>query len=512
MELNMKTIHNKVIYILVLILFLGGCTRNFDEINTSPNDPESVATGFIFTYVEKNTMDFLRDEWAGGRMLFLLPQYWAQINYTDEDRYAFRTGVTDTWWRMMYTSAMNLERIIELNTDEETKNDVSAYGNNDNQIAAARILRAYIFSILTDAFGDVPYTQAFLANQNRQPAYDKQEDIYPDLINELKEAVAMIKTDEPGILFGDIIYDGDMTRWKKFGASLALRIAQRMEKRDGGAALAEIVSTYGADGFFTSNFDNAKFKYLGAGDDGPLYTAWFIDNRNDFTLAKPFTLILKGENDDLNEKTNPFFGLVDPRIYIYAPGDYEEIIGMPYGMPDDLTKQYSDNCPNFMEHPSVVQSATYAYTYMDYAEVCFILSEVNNWNQDWYEKGVRASMEDWGVDGAAIDAFVADMPAASEATVLTQKYVALYPQGEQGWFEYRRSGYPQMLLQPGEQTHVDSEGNAVFFEPLEGNGTSIPRKIPFPVEEYNINEESVKQAVQNMGGDGLDVRVWWDKQ
>lgn len=508
----MKTIHNKVIYILVLILFLGGCTRNFDEINTSPNDPESVATGFIFTYAEKNIMDNLRDEWAGGRMFFLLPQYWAQINYTDEDRYAFRTTVTDAWWRAMYTSAMNLERIIALNTDEETKNDALASGANENQIAAAMILKAYIFSVVTDALGDIPYTEAFQANQNRQPTYDSQADIYPDLINELKEAVAMINLDANGILFGDIIYDGDMMKWKKFGASLALRIAQRMEKRDNGAALAEIVSMYGPDGFFTSNDDNAKFEYLGAGDDGPLYTAWFIDNRNDFTLAKPFTLILKGENDDLNDKTNPFFGLVDPRIYIYAPGDYEEIIGMPYGMPDDITKTYSANCPDFKNNPSVVQSATFAYTYMDYAEVCFILSEVNNWNQEWYEKGVRASMEDWGVDGAAIDAFVADMPAASEATVLTQKYVALYPQGEQGWAEYRRSGYPMMLLQPGEQTHVDSEGNAVFFNPLEGGGVAIPRRITYPVEEYNINRESVNAAATNLGGDLLDNRVWWDMQ
>jgi hypothetical protein len=510
MELKMKTIRNKVIYILTLIIFLGGCTKNFDEINTDPNNPENVSTGYIFTYAEKNIMDNLRDEWAGGRMFFLLSQYWSQKNYTDEDRYAFRSSVIDNWWRAMYPTAMNLDRIIQLNTDEETKNDALASGANENQIAAAMILKVYIFSVLTDAFGDVPYSESFLGNENRQPAYDRQEIIYPDLIAQLKDAVGMINLDKNGILFGDIIYGGDMMKWKKFGASLALRLAQRMEKRDGGAALADIVSTYGNDGFFTSNEDNAKFAYVGAGDDGPLYTAWFTDNRDDFTLAKPFTLILKGENDDLNGKTNPFEGLMDPRIYIYAPGDYEEIIGMPYGMPDDLTQGYSDNCPNFKNNPSVVNSATYAYPFMDYAEVCFILSEYNGWDQTWYEKGVRASMEDWGVDGADIDAFVAAMPAASEATVLTQKYVALYLQGEQGWFEYRRTGYPKMLVQPGEITHVDSEGNNVIFEPLEGNGTAIPRKIPFPVEEYNINSTSVEAAVQAMGGDGLDVRVWWD--
>ena len=296
-----------------------------------------------------------------------------------------------------------------------------------------------------------------------------------------------------------------MLKWKKFGASLALRLAQRMEKRDGGAALADIVSTYGIDGFFTSNDDNAKFVYVGAGDNGPLYDAWFTENRNDFTLSKAFVTLLKGENDDLNGKINPFAGISDPRLPIFAPG-YDDIIGMPYGMPDGETQAFAENCPDFRNNPSVVQAATFGYTYMDYAEVCFILSEVNNWDQTWYEKGVRASMEDWGVASADIDAFIAAMPAASEATVLTQKYLALYIQGEQAWFEYRRTGQPEMLLKPGEIAN-----GSIVFEPLEGGGQAIPRKIPFPVEEYNINRERVQEAVAAMGGDGLDVRVWWDQ-
>jgi hypothetical protein len=501
----MKKFNFKSIFVLVLLTLMLGCTKNFDEINKDPNNPEEVATGYIFTYVQKNVMDNLRDEWAGGRMFFLLPQYWSQINYTDEDRYAFRTTVTDGFWRAMYTSAMNLQNIINLNTNEDTKTDALASGANENQIAAATILQAYIFSVLTDAFGDIPYSEAFLANENRTPKYDAQSEIYPDLINKLKEATNMINLNAQGIRFGDIMYGGDMLKWKKFGASLALRLAQRMEKRDGGAALADIVSTYGIDGFFTSNDDNAKFVYVGAGDNGPLYDAWFTENRNDFTLSKAFVTLLKGENDDLNGKINPFAGISDPRLPIFAPG-YDDIIGMPYGMPDGETQAFAENCPDFRNNPSVVQAATFGYTYMDYAEVCFILSEVNNWDQTWYEKGVRASMEDWGVASADIDAFIAAMPAASEATVLTQKYLALYIQGEQAWFEYRRTGQPEMLLKPGEIAN-----GSIVFEPLEGGGQAIPRKIPFPVEEYNINRVRVQEAVAAMGGDGLDVRVWWDQ-
>ncbi|NCC73108.1 MAG: SusD/RagB family nutrient-binding outer membrane lipoprotein, partial [Sphingobacteriia bacterium] len=316
----MKKFSKKSLIILALLTIMLGCTKNFEDINKDPNNPESVATGFIFTYVEKNVMDNLRDEWAGGRMFFLLPQYWSQINYTDEDRYAFRTTVTDAFWRAMYTSAMNLQNVINLNTNEETKTDALASGANENQIAAATILQMYIFSVLTDAFGDIPYSEAFQANQNRTPKYDPQSEIYPDMITKLINAVNMINLEADGIRFGDIIYDGDMAKWKKFGASLALRIAQRMEKRDNGAALDNVVNTFGADGFFTSNDENAKFAYVGAGDNGPLYDAWFTEARNDFTLSKAFVLLLKGENDDLNGKTNPFAGIADPRLAIYAPG------------------------------------------------------------------------------------------------------------------------------------------------------------------------------------------------
>lgn len=505
----MKTLHKKVFFILALLIMLGGCTKNYDVMNTDPNNPSSVETGFMFTYCEKNLMDNLRDEWAGGRMFFLLPQYWAQRNYTDEDRYAFRTTVTDAFWRAMYTTMMNLQTIINRNTDEP--GTTLGSGANENQIAAATILQVYIFSIMTDAFGDIPYTEAFQGAENRQPAYDKQSDIYPDLLNRLKGAVDMIALDKDGILMGDIIYNGDMALWKKFGNSLRLRIALRLANQDGGAALQQIVESVGADGFFTSNADNAKFTYLGAGDNGPLYDAWFTEARNDFTLARPLVLLLKGENDDQSGHVNPFNGVADPRLNLWATPVDGEINGMPYGMPDAETKLYAPSCPDFLVNPPAVLDATYAYPLMDYAEVCFILSEYYSWDQTWYEKGIRANMEDWGVDAADIDTYMAAVPAANQENVLTQKYIALYLQGEQGWFEYRRAGFPKMLIHPGEQTWTAADGSPIIFVPIE-DVSDIPRRIIYPVEEQNINTDSYAAAKSQMGGDTYEVRVWWDNK
>jgi hypothetical protein len=453
-------------------------------------------------------MDNLRDEWAGGRMFFLLPQYWSQRNYTDEDRYAFRTTVTDAYWRFMYLSMMNLETIIRMNEDPETQGVVQLTGDNASQIAAAMILKCYVFSNLTDQFGDIPFSEAFLGNENRQPKFDKQSDIYPKLLEDLETAVNMIPAD--GIInFGDIIYNGDMTLWKKFGNSLRLRLAQRMANVDGGTALTSIVNSVGADGFFTSNAESAKFAYVGAGDNGPLYDAWFIENRNDFTLSQPFVNLLKGISDEYNDITNPFEGILDPRLALLATPVDGEIVGMPYGMTDAETQAFAPTCPDFKENPSPVHSQTYAYPFMDYAEVCFILSEYNGWDQTWYEKGIRANMEDWGVASADIDAYLADVPPASMENVLTQKYIAFYVQGEQAWAEWRRNGgYPRMIIHPGMQTSEDAGGAPIYFENLEG--TDIPRRMMYPIEEQNINEASYDEAVANMGGDNMDVRVWWD--
>ncbi|HQB79275.1 MAG TPA: SusD/RagB family nutrient-binding outer membrane lipoprotein, partial [Tenuifilaceae bacterium] len=145
----------------------------------------------------------------------------------------------------------------------------------------------------------------------------------------------------------------------------------------------------------------------------------------------------------------------------------------------------------------------------DYAEVCFIMSEVNSWDQTWYQNGIRASMEFWGVSNADITAYLAAVPAANQENVLTQKHIALYMQPEQAWFEWRRTGFPKTLINPGEITHV-SGGNNIIFTPLEGN--AIPRRMWYPVEEQGVNKENYTAAVEAQGPDALSTRVWWDVQ
>jgi hypothetical protein len=304
--------------LLAGVLLWVGCTKEFDEINTDPNNPKVVPSSSLMTNAQKNLMDDIRDEWFSGRQSYLYAQYFAQRTYTEEDRYSLRQTTNNTYWILIYNDIKDLQEVIDLNTDPATKVQMSAYGNNENQIAAARILKAWAFQILTDAYGDIPYTEALQGETILTPKYTPQAEIYADLIKELTEASNQINVDEPAFTQGDIIYGGDAEKWKKFANSLKMRVALRASNVPGWNYRQYIQEAVTA-GVFESNDDNAVFQYIGrAPNNAPLYDAFYTAGRNDFTLSHTFVNLLKGENDVLNAKTNPFQGLFDPRLAIWA--------------------------------------------------------------------------------------------------------------------------------------------------------------------------------------------------
>ncbi len=515
----MKTL-NKIILLIGFIglLTFTSCKKNFEEINTSPNNPAVVPTSALLTNAQKSLIDDIYDEWFSGRQSLLYAQYWSQRNYTSEDRFSLRQTTNNSYYRLIYTDITDLIEIIRLNTDDATKSEMSAYGDNNNQIAVARILKAWAMQILTDTYGDIPYFDAFQGSSNPSPKYDSQKDIYFDLLKELKEAAAQIDETKSGFTSGDVIYDGDMGLWKKFANSLRLRVALRMSKRDA-APLTQLMGELTDADFISSNDENASFHCIGsaAPNSSPMWNAFFDSKRNDFTTCKTLIDILKGVNDTLNSKNNPFVGITDPRLYIYSRPRNGLYLGMPYGLPDASAQAYKGKCATFYGTGSYTAATAiiplapdYAPVLMDFAEVSFSLSEAKGWDQSYYVNGIQASMEQWGVASADITTYLAAVPAASEENVFTQKYLALYMQGYQAWAEYRRSctaahpkGYPTQLVHPGE---ITSPG--VTFTAL--SGTDIPRRVTYPQQEFTINGTSVNAAVTRMGGDDLSTKVWWD--
>jgi hypothetical protein len=517
---------------IFLVLFIMGCTKNFDKINTNPNNPGEVTTASIFTMAQKGLCDNIYDEWWGGRQSMLYAQYWCQRNYPSEDRFAIRQNINNQYWRLIYHDMMNLQEVINLNTNPETKAKAGASGDNTNQIACATILKIWAMQMMVDTYGNVPYSAAFKGAAGPTPKYDTQPEIYAALQTELTAAVKSIDEGAGGFISGDVVYGGDMSLWKKFGNSLRLRIAMRMSGTDAYASANAIAGEEGVE-FMTSNADNAKFAYIGqTPNNSPLYDAFWTSARNDFTTCKTLVNLLKGENDTLNNKINPFAGLVDPRLQVYSRPRGGNYIGMPYGMTEGQTQNYWGKklCPSFygpaaytVSAAPVILNPKYAPVYMEYAEVEFMLSELNNWDQAHYEAGVRASIDHWrdvsialeGRDAswvsdfeALTEEYMSALPAATKETVMTQKYLAFFDQAYQAWFEYNRTGQPAFLLQPGETASVDADGNPILFTPLISI-TTIPYRMTYPQQEFTVNGTNATAAAAAVGGDQMSTKLWW---
>lgn len=516
----MKTnILKYILGLLVLVVMAVGCTKDFDQMNTDPNRPTVVPTVNLISAAQKTLTDDIFDEWFSGRQGLLWSQYWAQRNYTEEDRFIIRQNVNNQYWRLLYTDMMDLHEIITIASNPARIPEINTYyGDAEGQVAAANVLKAYVFQLLAATYGDIPYFEAFNAIENPTPAYTSQKEIYLDLFAKLKAAADYFEGAGAGTTVftsGDLMYDGDPAQWAKFANSLRLKLAIRLSEVTDTELVAarQLAIDEASDGAFTSNADNAKITYIGDGQsNAPMYDGFYTARRNDMTVTANFVDLLKGINDTLNNKTNPFLGIEDPRISVWVPlngdGEYR---GMPYGLVNQNASALRPSVANIYANRPVYLTADATVTWMNYAEVCFILSELNGWDQTWYEEGIRASLEEWGVT-EGIEEFIASLPVASEETVLTQKYIALFMNGYEAWAEYRRTGYPKTILEVGDITGPLANGETTTFAPLTTGSDRIPRRLTYPVQEYTINPDNTPAAASAIGGDSFNTKLIWDKQ
>ncbi|MBP7023844.1 MAG: SusD/RagB family nutrient-binding outer membrane lipoprotein [Bacteroidales bacterium] len=514
----------------ISLLLLTGCEKDFDKINTNPNNPVDAATPALFSQAIRDFAYNDFDVWYAARQSAVACQHFAQRNYTSEDRYSFRVNVTDGFFRNNYIWMTNLQKIIDLNTDPATKENYQAlYGDNNMQIAVAEIMKCWVFQLLTDYFGDIPYYQALNLEQYPQPAYDTQKDVYDGLIATLNDAQdKLLNSTTGGFATGDLLFNGDLTKWVKFANSLRLRIALRASGR-GAEYVAEALDAI-SDGVMDSNADNAMclFSTPGAPNEAPWYNGYFTSGRNDFTYTYRFMELLKGNNH--LTFTNPFNGIVDPRYVVFTTYTDLTRVGVPYGMPDGTTQRfwsrYSAKRVSLFAVNPVIVHPDFPSTFLDYPTVCFMVSEVNGWDAGWFQNGIEASLEKWGaVDpgNAYVTAIMAKFndPATTQEMkkemVITQKYIHLLMQPHEAWAEYRRTGYPKSIVKPGEVTFVDTDGMLgtaglqYVFNPIAGSesGSDIVARFKYPSSEYTLNETNVLNAASDMGEDTHKQKVWW---
>ncbi len=475
--------YRKLALLLPFAFVMGACEDNFEEINTNPNVPEVPTPSFVLTNALESTIDRqfgVEVSMDGGDIIV---QHLAKIQYPDEDAYFFRTTTYQNIWNGFYAQGLeDFSSIVRLGEQQ----------NNPNYQAVGLIMRSYTFSLLTDIYGDIPYTEALRLKEGIvAPKYDKQQDVYKGILAELEQANTLINLSSNDIS-GDILFDGDMLQWKKFANSLRLRLAMRMIDAD--RAFAEpIIRQVLADdsNLIQSNDENAQLIYRGsAPNNNPINEN--RKTRDDHRVSK--TLVTKLQ------------ALSDPRLAVFAElpeagGDY---VGVQNGL--DAETANGLGLSRTSKLGSYFTRAEAPGVLMTYSEVLFLTAEaiargiISGNTEMIYMDAIQASMEQFGItDNDAIEDYLAQPeiaynPVNFKESIGNQKWVALFGQGLEAWSEYRRLDYPNDL-KPGPEAAL----------------TRLPTRLRYPGNEQSVNLTNYQAAIANQGPDNLTTKLWWDK-
>lgn len=463
-------------YLLLLTTIAFFSCSDFGDLNVDPKSATSVPPETLFANGTKNMVDLMTSTSVNRNIFRLFAQAWTETTYTDETNYDLITRDQPGWhFDVTYRDVLRdlQESKIILNaTDDGTSAAVRS-----NQLASVTIMEVFAYHVLVDTFGDVPFTEA-LDITNVLPAYDDDTAVYQAIITQLDGAIGMISVGEGSFGTSDLIYGGDMGKWRKFANSLKLRMAVRT----GNAAMASAAISAGV---FTSNDDNATFAYLPAApNNNPVYQSLVESGRQDFIPANTMVDILNGLSDPRREV---FFD-DNLGVGVYVGGAYGE--NAPYGDHTHLGDIF--HTPDV---PGIL---------LDYSEVEFLMAEAAELGlqgsaadaEGHYNAAVTASFDFWGVEGAA--AYLAT-PAVAYATassswqetIATQKWISLFNRGFEAWTTYRKYGFPTMIVPP-----ISNE--------------AVPRRYTYPVDEPSRNGESHGAAASAMGGDLKTSKVFWD--
>ncbi|MDV3307872.1 MAG: SusD/RagB family nutrient-binding outer membrane lipoprotein [Cyclobacteriaceae bacterium] len=506
----MKKIRSHIM-LLAGLLVATSCDHGFDEINTSKTGALAINPVYQLNNAIINTSS---GGAAGGSTLIYDIGIVQQIispnsgvltgaNYNQDNRQA-----TQTLWQGYYRNVIrNTKDIIN-----QTK-DVPERSNLMNM---ARILQAYAFMVLTDAYGDIPYTDAGKGyiDQNFFPAYDPQQAIYADIIQELKSASAALNPSGT-IETAEVLYGGDVALWSKFANSLVLRAGMRLSKVDPGTAQS-VVSGVDLSNLILTNEDNATIRHDNNYQNAIGVTLNGTEGAN-FYLTKPFVDHLKNNNDPrlsavavryVGAKSGPE-QTVDRASY-----DPDDQVGMPMGHDNSTIPAVATNLglASFYDFSQAdrrrVSKLTAPHFLVTAAQTNLLLAEARQrgWitqgdAADYFEAGVRAHMEQLGIvdegsaiDPADIDAYINAHPYdGTLEQINTEYWIACFLNGPEAFANFRRSGYPD--LDPN---------------PFPGREVDFIRRLTYPNSEISVNSENVAAAIARMGPDKLDTRVWWD--
>ena len=490
---------------LALLASTTACDNNkLLSVNKNPNAPEQVSAALLFPSAAVSSIRRIRSDMEITPSAFVhWPQHMSEYQYPEISYYQFRPTTADGWWYNWYVGPLQ-------DLDQALRQAVAA--KRPNQIAPILVIRAFDYSTMTGIWGDIPFAQAGQGDKQQiTPIYDTQQSIYDSLLTNLAAASTMMGSDATlGFDTQDPVYAGDPAEWKKFANSLRARLGLNLSKVDPARAQAEVAAAINAGGF-QSNADNAQITWPG---DGINNNPWWDTEKEG-----------QGTRDDSRMSVtliDTLESLSDPRLSIYARPVQDSSCGNGVALCTVVPNGGYRGMPNGLEAGDAGAWGTLASRmglkvfakdqpsyFMTYAEFAFIKAEAaeRGWitgsAAQFYQDGITASMQQWGVPDTAITRYLAQASvtyktgAAGLAQIGVQKWLALFTQGYEAWSEWRRSGYPNLTPALNART---ADGQ-------------IPRRVIYPQTEQSFNNTHLQAAIQAQGGsDALNMRVWIDKQ
>lgn len=516
MRLFMKKIINYTLLSFLLPVAFS-CTKGLEELNVNKVNPTSLDPALLLNNAIINTSfpskTVIYDMGIVQQMVSPNGGVLAGANFNTDSR----DVVTTPLWTVYYPNVIKYTHDAIARTK-----DVPARSNLYNM---ARIWQSYVFMILTDEYGAIPYSEggAGFTDQIFFPKYDQQQDIYPKIIKELKDASAALNA-SAAPEGSDVLYGGNVAQWKKLGYSLLLRAGMRLSKVDPTTAQATVQAAF-AGGLILQNADNAVMRH-DANFSSPIGNMLNGTEASNFFLVKAFVDTLKNNNDPrLSSIAIRYKGATSgntqtPAVGTTNPADQ---VGMPMGYDNGSigARATADGLASFYDYSQLdrrrMAKTNAPIFFVTAAQTQLLLAEARyrGWittgdASQYFVNGIKAHMDQMAsydpasaVSAADRDTYVANHPLVAGREleqINTQYWIASFLNGPEAFANFRRSGYPALTPNPYGQPN----------NPDVPNGTFI-RRITYPTSELSVNSSNVNAAIAVQGPDKLSTRVWWDK-
>jgi hypothetical protein len=479
-----KYIKQLPVLMLGLTLLGTSCTKDFEEINTNPNDPDTAPLESVLAY---NIIE-ISDRFDINTEMEYASSYVGHITMSqNNDIQNYITQSPSGMWYSYYVRNLsNLNGIIADATDE----DINIKG-------AALVLKAYATIIQVDAYGSVPYFEAAKLEEGiEKPKFDSEEVIYNDLLKILKEANDMFTDAEHDLGSGDLIFGGKAPNmkalaWKKFANSLRLRIAIRISNVNEQKAkdvISEILGDATTYPIFESNDDSAILVFPGVD---------WVEPWTDRAGYKPYIRMAAPIVDTLLK-------LSDPRLDEYGNKTSAGVfVGLQVGA--DGKSKWGDPLESTVDDQFIKNTENGKVFFMTYSEVEFIKAEANARGlygvpadaSDAYNKAITANMDMYGISSTEISTYLGQADVAYNGDVkriYIQKWISLFRQSWEAWAEMRRTDVP--LLPIAKQANYT-------------NHNRVPYRFAYPDNEKNLNGENIPSNVTNEDF-YWGTQIWWD--